>query len=168
MLTQYNGVLPETLTVAQLFTSSHRSCITKSSHAATSHYIYLRSILILSSRPFWHLQRSTFHSCVHTKIFYAKFITLVIFTCSTHLIFLVLIISNKSQQDAPFFNFILVRNSTCFGQTYCPSSGVLILYSQPLVFVILVMLTASEVRMELILTSLADSQHNYYDKYQWL
>ena len=48
---------------------------------------------------------------------------------------------NKSQQDALSFNFILVKNSTCFGQTYCPSSGVLILYSQQLVFVILVMLT---------------------------
>jgi len=48
---------------------------------------------------------------------------------------------NKSQQDALFLNFILVNNSTCFGQTYCPSSGVLILYSQELVFVIQVMLT---------------------------
>ena len=48
---------------------------------------------------------------------------------------------NTSQQDALFLNFILVKNSTCFGQTYCPSSGVLILYSQQLVFVILVMLT---------------------------
>jgi len=48
---------------------------------------------------------------------------------------------NKSQQDAPFLNFILVNNSTCFGQTYCPSSGVLILYSRQLVYVILVMLT---------------------------
>jgi len=47
---------------------------------------------------------------------------------------------NKSQQDALFLNFILVNNSSCFGQTYCPSSGVLILYSQQLVFVILVML----------------------------
>jgi len=27
-------------------------------------------------------------------------------------------------------NFILVKNSACFGQTYCPSSGVLILLSQ--------------------------------------
>ena len=26
---------------------------------------------------------------------------------------------NKSQQDALFFNFILVKNSTCFGQIYC-------------------------------------------------
>jgi len=43
---------------------------------------------------------------------------------------------NKSQQDALFLNFILVKNSTCFGQIYCPSSGVLILYSQQLVFVI--------------------------------
>jgi len=42
-----------------------------------------------------------------------------------------------SQQDALFLNFVLVKNSTCFGQTYCPSSGVLILYSQHLVFVIL-------------------------------
>ena len=48
---------------------------------------------------------------------------------------------NKSQRDALFLNFILVKNSTCFGQIYCPSSGVLVLYSQQLVFVILVMLT---------------------------
>jgi len=48
---------------------------------------------------------------------------------------------NKSQQDALFLNFISVKNSTCFGQTYCLSSGVLILYSQQLVFFILVMLT---------------------------
>ena len=38
---------------------------------------------------------------------------------------------NKSQQDALFLNFILVNNSTCFGQTYSS-----------------------------IPTSLADSQHN--------
>jgi hypothetical protein len=48
---------------------------------------------------------------------------------------------NESQQDAQFLNFILVKNSTCFGQTYCLSPGVLILYTQQLVFVILVMLT---------------------------
>jgi hypothetical protein len=39
---------------------------------------------------------------------------------------------NKSQQYALFLNFILVKNSTCIGQIYCPSSGVLILYSQQL------------------------------------
>jgi len=48
---------------------------------------------------------------------------------------------NKNQQDKLFLNFILVNNYTCFGHTYCPSSGVLILYLQQLVFVILVMLT---------------------------
>jgi len=48
---------------------------------------------------------------------------------------------NESQRDALFLNFILVKISACFGQTYCPSSGFLILYSQQLVFVILVMLT---------------------------
>jgi len=48
---------------------------------------------------------------------------------------------NKSQQDALFLYLILVKNSMCFGQTYYPSSGILILYSQQLVFVILVMLT---------------------------
>jgi len=37
---------------------------------------------------------------------------------------------NKSHRDALFLNFILVKNSTCFGQIYRPSSGVLILYSQ--------------------------------------
>jgi len=48
---------------------------------------------------------------------------------------------NKSQQDALFLNFILVNNSTWFRQTYCPSSGVLILYSQQFLFVELIMLT---------------------------
>ena len=48
---------------------------------------------------------------------------------------------NKNQRDALILNFILVKNSTCFEQIYCPSSGVLILYSQQQVFVILVMLT---------------------------
>jgi len=45
---------------------------------------------------------------------------------------------NKDQTDELFLNLILVKNSTCFGQTYCPSSGVLILYSQQVVFVMLV------------------------------
>jgi hypothetical protein len=44
---------------------------------------------------------------------------------------------NKSQRDELFLSFILVKNSTCFGQIYCPSSGVLILYSQQTLFVIL-------------------------------
>jgi hypothetical protein len=34
-----------------------------------------------------------------------------------------------------FSNFILVKNSTIFGQTYWLSSGILILHSQQLVFV---------------------------------
>jgi len=32
---------------------------------------------------------------------------------------------NKSQWDALFLNSILVKKSTCFGQTYSPSLGVL-------------------------------------------
>jgi len=48
---------------------------------------------------------------------------------------------NRSQQDALFLNFILINSFTCFGQTCCQSQGVLILYSQQLVFIILVMLT---------------------------
>jgi len=48
---------------------------------------------------------------------------------------------NKSQQDAVILNFILVKSSTYFGEIYCPSSGILILYSQQQVYVILVMLT---------------------------
>jgi len=43
---------------------------------------------------------------------------------------------NKIQQDALFLNFIVVKNSAYFEQTHCPSSGVLILYSQQLIFVI--------------------------------
>jgi len=37
---------------------------------------------------------------------------------------------NKSQRDALFHKFILIKNSTCFGQLYCPSSGVSTLYTQ--------------------------------------
>ena len=51
---------------------------------------------------------------------------------------------NNSQRYALFLSFILIKNSTCFGQIYCPSSGVLILYSQQQVFVILVMLTVCQ------------------------
>jgi len=36
---------------------------------------------------------------------------------------------NKSQRDALFLRFILIKNSVCFGQLYCPSSGVSTLYT---------------------------------------
>jgi hypothetical protein len=36
---------------------------------------------------------------------------------------------NKSQQDAPFLKFILIKNSTGFRQICCPSSGVSTLYT---------------------------------------
>jgi hypothetical protein len=36
----------------------------------------------------------------------------------------------KRQRDALFLKFILIKNSTCFGQIYCPSSGVSTLYTQ--------------------------------------
>jgi len=31
---------------------------------------------------------------------------------------------NKNQRHALFLKFIFVKNFTCFGQIYCPSSGV--------------------------------------------
>jgi len=62
-----------------------------------------------------------------------------------------LTIHNKSQQDAIFLNFILIYNSTCFWQTYCLSSGVLILYSQQLLVFITILLTVcSEVGADFI------------------
>jgi len=42
-----------------------------------------------------------------------------------------------------YFSTLFVKNSTCFGQIYCPSSGVLILYSQQQVFVMLVTLPSA-------------------------
>jgi len=59
---------------------------------------------------------------------------------------------NKSQREGLSLNFILVKKSTCFGQIYCPSSGVTaigICYT-------------SDVDSLLVwsATSLADSQHN--------
>jgi len=38
--------------------------------------------------------------------------------------YIVLYSYNKSQRDALFHKFILAKNSTCFGQIYCPSSGI--------------------------------------------
>jgi len=37
---------------------------------------------------------------------------------------------NNSQRDALFLKFVLVKNSTFFGQIYCTSSGVSTLYAQ--------------------------------------
>ena len=37
---------------------------------------------------------------------------------------------NRSQRDTLFLKFILIKNSTCFGQICCPSSGVSTLYTQ--------------------------------------
>ena len=48
---------------------------------------------------------------------------------------------NRSQKMHYFSSLFLISNSTCFGQSYCPSSGVLILFLQQMVFVILVILT---------------------------
>ena len=39
-------------------------------------------------------------------------------------------IFNKSQRDALFLKFILIKNSTFFGHIYCPSSGVSTPYTQ--------------------------------------
>jgi len=37
---------------------------------------------------------------------------------------------NKSQRDAPFLKFLLIKNSTCFGEIYRPSSGASTLYTE--------------------------------------
>jgi len=54
-----------------------------------------------------------------------------------------------------------------FRTDYCQSSGVLILYSQQLVFVILFMLTVCY-SQQLVFVILADSQHTQYDKHHLL
>ena len=46
---------------------------------------------------------------------------------------------NKNQRDALILKFILIKISACFGQIYCPSSGVSTLYTKQQVFVMLVM-----------------------------
>jgi len=47
----------------------------------------------------------------------------------------------KANEMHYFSNLFLIKNSTCFRQIYCPSSGVSTLYTQQQVFVMLVMLT---------------------------
>jgi len=44
--------------------------------------------------------------------------------------YIVIYCYTKSPRDALFLKFILIKNSTCFGKIYCPSSGVSILYTQ--------------------------------------
>jgi hypothetical protein len=61
---------------------------------------------------------------------------------------------NKSQWDALFLKFILMKNSTCFGQIYCPSSGVSTLYTAIGIF-----------HASYVGCLLADNQHNQHDKY---
>jgi len=60
---------------------------------------------------------------------------------------------NKNQRDALFLKFILINNSTCFGQIYCPSSGVSqhCIHSSRYLSYRLCWLSVSEVRMELTL-----------------
>jgi len=77
----------------------------------------------------------TVHETDHGTAYYAvKFGRLILTFWGP---FIMIYSYNRSQQVVLSLNFILIYNSTCFGQTYCPSSGVLILYSQQLVFVIL-------------------------------
>jgi len=40
---------------------------------------------------------------------------------------------NRSQQGTLFLKFILIYNSTCFGQTYCSTSGFLSRYSTKII-----------------------------------
>jgi len=69
---------------------------------------------------------------------------------------------NKSQQDTLYLKFILVKNSTCFRQIYCP-----IIRSFNAVYTAIGICHASYVGCPLA-TLLADSQHKWYDIYQLL
>ena len=51
--------------------------------------------------------------------------------------YILIIKANEMHYSSNF----LIKSSTCFGQIYCPSSGVLTLYKQLQLFVMLVMLT---------------------------
>jgi len=77
----------------------------------------------------------------------------------------------RSQQGALFLNFILTCNSTCFGQTYCPSSGVLLLSTARILDIVFTetgnchniyvdcLRGGDGFELSSISTSLADSQH---------
>jgi len=76
---------------------------------------------------------------------------------------------NKGQRDALFLNFIFTKNFTCFGQIFYPSSGILLLYSQQYVFCHAIydgcqLLRSGWNSRSFIMTSVADSHHNLYDK----
>ena len=112
------------------------------------HYVQLTELL---TDHIYHPKHRTIHQRSSRQHFYTSsttFCRTFPYSTQTYLIPIMLPSTlnqcsyNESQQDALFLNFILVKNFTCFGQIYCPSSRVLILYSQQLVLVILVMLTA--------------------------
>jgi len=74
-------------------------------------------------------------------------------------LFIVIYFCNEIQRDALLLKIYLIQYSTCFRQIHCPSSGVTTLYAQQQLLIMLVLLaSASEVRMEL--TTLAYSQQN--------
>jgi len=99
-------------------------------------------------------KRSTYHEgpCYAISLASSHFLSLrseySLYSASSVFIGLLLQIMfysySKSQKDSLFLNFILVKNCTCFIQIYCPSSGVIILYLQQLVFVILMMLNVCQ------------------------
>jgi hypothetical protein len=71
---------------------------------------------------------------------------------------------NKSQRDALFLKFIFIKDSTCFGQIYCPSSGVSPLYTQQYVFVVLFMWTLYQT---INITSIVHLLGFYYKNTSW-
>jgi hypothetical protein len=80
---------------------------------------------LLLHSPLFNVYVSTYILCMHIRTNVCMYLTfrgpcIVIYSY------------NKNQKDALFLNCILVKNSTCFGQTNCPSSRALILYSQQL------------------------------------
>jgi len=112
-------------------------------HYTPTHRMYLRSILILSFAPiFFEVQRVVVHSSWESIALLSiekSINTYQYFTVRRPSI--VIYRYNKIQRDALFLKFILFKNSTSFGQIYCPSSGVSTLYTEQQVCVILVMLT---------------------------
>jgi len=82
----------------------------------------------------YNLLLAQFTCLSHPSNFFVNLIFYTVCENNIHLTFrgpcIVIYSYNKSQWDALFLKFILIKNSTCFRQIYCPSSGVSTLYTQ--------------------------------------
>ena len=115
-------------------TQPHRNSNTHRTKNNTTNVVIQRSsrkllmMDILISETCWAHKKWNKIASDIKSVFYSSTIQLINLTFREPCI--VMYSYNKSQQDALFLKFIVIKDSTYFGQIYCASSGVSTLYTQ--------------------------------------